>query len=198
MENILPTPPSAPAQSEGVKPGHPGRKKETTASLLWTPKACARQDSQGPGEQVTITGAWEAAEGGMLPQSPWEGSTWSSQPLCAREAQSARWGLALLDRRVLKMQMLSDRTWVGGEKEQRNCMFSLQKWVLRAAEGQKGWEEGEEGGREGGTHLKPIARNLCSLHLLPPTTPHAAIPSHTPHTPGAVTQVFSRQPDTHQ
>lgn len=87
MENILPIPPSVPAQSEGVKPGDPGRKKETTASLLCTPKEWARQDSLGPGEQVTITEDWEAAEGGNG-ASESLGRENTKQSLCARGAQS--------------------------------------------------------------------------------------------------------------
>lgn len=64
MENILSTPPSAPAQPDGVKSGHPGRKKETTASLLWNLKEQGAGPARariGPGEQVAVTGDWEAA-----------------------------------------------------------------------------------------------------------------------------------------
>lgn len=104
MANVLPIPPPSVLLSlrESCQDILGGRKKLQPPSV--DPKERARGGNQGPGEQVTITGAEEQLER-MVPQSPWEGRT-PAASLCTG-ARSAQWGLVLPDSGVLKVQVLS-------------------------------------------------------------------------------------------
>lgn len=105
-ENMLPTPLSAPAQFEGVKPEHPGRKQDTEAcASRWTPthtnththtKEWARQDTAkiGPrrtsdshrrlGNSSSQMGAGKTGYGRMVPQNLQGGRTQPSPLLCKK------------------------------------------------------------------------------------------------------------------
>lgn len=181
MESILPIPPSALLSLRESSQDILGGKKKLQPPCCGPPRSGPGKTAKAQ-EQVTITGDWEAAEGGRVPQSPWEGRTRSSLPVHGELGVHV--GPCSSDSGVLKMQMLSGRPRVEERKSKETACFLSRSGCSGFAKGQKGWEGGEEGGREEGTHLKPIARNLCSL-LIATCNPTCSDPiTQTPHTQG--------------